>query len=147
MKFIVAALVIGLSICSALAQEQNAEQLVASKQKADMTYRQLMEILGEATSMIQMGIVRENRQMVKTGADIVLHHPAPNHKPWAIMDAVDQEGFKQSLLTFDPILDRHAGRAAAEAAKGNWTEASRALSDLDASCIACHAMWRDKARW
>jgi hypothetical protein len=119
--------------------------LVASKQKADMTYRQLMEILGEATSMIQMGIVRENKQMVKTGADMVLYHPAPKHKPWNIMEASDRAGFKQSLLTFDPILDEHAGRAAQAAARGNWTEVSRALADLDRSCIACHAMWRDKA--
>ncbi|WP_275097225.1 hypothetical protein [Sedimenticola hydrogenitrophicus] len=145
MKIIVVALIIGLSTTVSFAQEDSAEQLVASKQQADMTYRQLMEILGEASYMIHEGIIRENKQMVRQGADIILHHPAPNHKPWTIMDAADQEGFKQSLLTFDKVLDQHASRAAEETAKKNWIEASHAMSELNVSCISCHAAWKDKA--
>lgn len=45
----------------ATAHGQSAEQLVAGKEQADMTYRQLMEILGEATSIIQTGIIRQNK--------------------------------------------------------------------------------------
>jgi hypothetical protein len=145
-KIIVVALIIGLSTAVSFAQEDSAEQLVASKKQADMTYRQLMEILGEASYMIHEGIIRENKQMVRQGADIILHHPAPNHKPWTIMDEADQEGFKQSLLTFDKVLDQHARRAAEEAEKKNWIEASNAMSDLNASCISCHAVWKDKAK-
>lgn len=123
-----------------------ADQLVAGKAKADMTYRQLMEILGEAHGMIQTGIIRQNQQMVKSGADIILKHPAPNHQPWTIVEVSDQDTFKQSLLDYDKILDEHAGTAATEAAKGNWGGANKAAFDLSSSCIACHAMWKDKVR-
>ncbi|HOP15896.1 MAG: hypothetical protein H6956_09470 [Chromatiaceae bacterium] len=138
-------LALGLAILPAFAQDDAAEQLVASKQQADMSYRQLMEILGKASSMIHEGIIRENKQMVKEGADIVLHHPAPNHKPWTIMPPEDQDGFKQSLLAFDKILDEHAISAEDAATKGDWQTANSALNDLNASCISCHAMWRAKA--
>jgi cyanate lyase len=43
------------------AEERTAEQLVASKKKADMTYKQLMEIMGDASAMIHKGIIRENK--------------------------------------------------------------------------------------
>ena len=125
---------------------QQADQLVGSKAKADMTYQQLMEIMGEAYSMIQTGVVRQNQQMVKSGADIILNHPAPNHQPWTIVEVKDQDAFKQSLLDFDKILDEHAGASAAEAAKGNWPGANKAAFDLSSSCIACHSMWKDKVK-
>ena len=144
-KMSLVTLVIGCVSMPLYAQDDAAEQLVASKQQADMTYRQLMEILGKASSLIHEGIIRENQQMVKEGADIVLHHPAPNHKPWTIMQPDDQEGFKQSLLVFDKILDEHAGKAADAAAKGDWLAANGALNDLNTSCISCHSMWRAKA--
>ena len=144
-KMYLAMLAIGFVSMPIYAQEDAAEKMVASKQQADMTYRQLMEILGKASSMIHEGIIRENQQMVKEGADIVLHHPAPNHKPWTIMQEEDQEGFQQSLLAFDKILDEHAIKAADAAAKADWLAANGALNDLNASCISCHSMWRAKA--
>ena len=139
-------LILGLTTTASFGQRDAADQLVAGKIQADITYRQLMAILGEASSIIHKGILRENKQMVRTGADIVLHHPAPKHKPWTIMDEKDQEAFKQSLLTFDKIMDEHAARAAQEAANENWMDANRALGDLNASCISCHAMWRNKTK-
>lgn len=145
MKRLVIALIIGLSTTHAFSQEDSAEQLVASKKQADMTYRQLMEILGEASGVIHKGILRENKQMVQSGADIILHHPAPKHKPWTIMDKEDQKGFKQSLLAFNKILDEHASKAAEAAQNDNWIEANKALNDLNTSCISCHAKWRTKA--
>ena len=97
-------LTLGLTTTALFGQGDTADQLVASKKQADIMYRQLMAILGEASSIIHKGILRENKQMVRTGADIVLHHPAPKHKPWTIMDEKDQETFKQSLLTFDVTI-------------------------------------------
>ena len=127
------------------AEERTAEQLVASKKKADMTYKQLMEIMGDASAMIHKGIIRENKQMVKKGADLILYHPAPKHKPWSIMAKSDKDAFKQSLLSFDKILDRHASRVEEEAAKENWLEASKSAYELTNSCISCHSMWKYKA--
>lgn len=134
-----------LSITMAHA-EMTAEQLVASKTKADMTYRQLMEILGGASSMMHEGILRENQQMVKEAANIILNHPAPKHKPWSIMKKEDQKAFKSSLKFFDKRLDIDSERAAKAAASGNWQEARNAFNDLMNSCAACHAMWSAKVK-
>ena len=51
-KMYLAMLAIGFVSMPIYAQEDAAEKMVASKQQADMTYRQLMEILGKASSMI-----------------------------------------------------------------------------------------------
>lgn len=142
-KFLV---VIAISLMTAsYAEDKTAEALVASKQKADMTYRQLMEIMGDASSMMHKGVIRENKQMVKEGANIILTHPAPNHRPWTIMPEEDQDGFKQSLLAYDKILDSKARRVIDRAEQGSWVEASSSLHELNAACISCHAMWRQKA--
>ena len=134
-----------LSITTAHA-EMTAEQLVASKTKADMTYRQLMEILGSASSMMHEGIIRENQQMVQEASKIIVGHPAPKHKPWTIMKKEDQKGFKKSLKFYNKDLDTHAERAAMHAAKGDWQEARKASNDLMNACTTCHAMWRTKVK-
>lgn len=126
------------------AAEQTAEQLVASKPKADMNYRQLMEIMGNSSSMIHEGILKENKQMVKTGANFILTHPAPNHKPWSIMKKEDQSDFKKSLLAFDKILDKHTENVVASADKENWSEANDAAHELTNACISCHILWKNK---
>jgi len=151
MRKIIAATVVGLLVSVSfgsvgVAQEKTAEQLVASKKKANMTYKQLMEIMGKASAMIHEGIIRENQQMVQEGANIILNHPAPKHKPWSIMAEADQKDFKMSLMSFNKLLDGDAALAATEAAKGNWDGASKAAHDLMGSCISCHAMWRAKVK-
>ncbi len=128
------------------AEQKTAEQLVASKKKADMTYRQLMEIMGSASAMIHKGIVGENKQLVNEGANFILNHPAPKHKPWTIMKESDREGFKKSLPSFEKLLSTHAGRAAEEAGQGNWLEASNAAHKLTTACIGCHSIWKNKVK-
>lgn len=123
----------------------DAEALVASKRSADMTYRELMQILGRSLTWIQTGIVLENKQLVREGVNHVIHHPAPSHKPWTIMDKADQEGFKQALLAYDPVLDIHAKEAAAAVEKSDWIEATAAAARLQTACVSCHAQWKQKA--
>lgn len=125
--------------------QDDAEALVAGKQKADMTYRELMQILGRALTWIQSGIVQENKQLVREGVNHVIHHPAPSHKPWTIMQEADREGFKQALLAFDPVLDIHANEAQAAAEKGDWIEATAAAARLQTACVSCHGEWKQKA--
>lgn len=128
------------------AEEKTAEQLVASKKKANITYRQLMEVMGAASIMINEGIVRENPQMVRDGANLIVNHPAPNHKPWTIVAETDQADFKQSLLSFDKIMDNQAEETANMAEQGRWLDASTSAHALMNSCISCHASWKAKAK-
>ncbi|RCX28010.1 cytochrome c [Thioalbus denitrificans] len=130
-----------------MAQEPptTAEGLVQSMKRADMTYRQLMQMMGEATATMTLGILAENKQMVEQGTHFIFTHPAPNHNPWSIMPAEDQAGFKQALLAFDQILDTHS-RALLEAARaGDWAQANQSYNDLTTACITCHEAWREKA--
>jgi hypothetical protein len=131
---------------SAGAQEKTAEKLVASMQQADMTYRELMEVMGKSSSIMHEGIIRQNKQMVKLGANFIFTHPAPKHKPWEIMEEADQGAFKQSLVTFDEILDIHTNNIVKAAKEENWTGASMAAHELMNSCIACHAIWKHKVK-
>ena len=143
---------ITMLVCASLlfsglyAEEQTAEQLVSSKKKADMSYKQLMATMGNSSSMIHEGILRENKQMVKTGANFILGHPAPNHKPWNIMKKEDQADFKKSLLAYDKILDMHTEAIVAAADKENWTDAGTAANELMHSCISCHALWKNRVK-
>lgn len=146
MKKILPLLLASLTFSNVYAEENTAEQLVASMKKADMSYRELMEVMGRSSSMMHEGILRENKQMVEVGANFIFTHPAPNHKPWSIMKEEDQKGFKQSLLSFDKILDTQTGFIVEAARKDNWIEASKASHDLMNSCISCHAMWKDKVK-
>ncbi|ABL66136.1 VOC family protein [Chlorobium phaeobacteroides] len=144
MKKNVAAVCVMLMAGNAVAAEKTAEQLVAGKKQADITYRQLMEIMGTASTMINEGLVRENSRMVRDGVDLVINHPAPNHKPWLIVAPKDQEEFKKTLVAYDPILDSQAEQIAVEAGKPDWNAANSAASTLMGTCIACHASWKDK---
>ena len=129
----------------AQAEERTADQLVASKRQADMTYRQLMEVMGASLAMIQEGLVRENAELTKTAADMIVKHPAPNHKPWTIMAESDRAAFKQSLLSYDEVLDSEAARIAEAATRGDWLKASQSAYALTNACITCHVMWKNKA--
>jgi hypothetical protein len=139
------ALSFAIALPAALAQ-QNAEALVASKRPADMSYRDLMQILGRALNWIQDGILLQNKQLVREGVAVIVNHPAPRHKPWTIMEAADQESFKQALLAYDKIFDAKANTVAAAAEKSEWLEASAALAELQTACVSCHTQWQHKAR-
>jgi cytochrome c553 len=128
------------------AQDKTAEELVASKKKADMSYKQLMQIMGSSLSTINHGIIVENKQMVQEGANFILGHPAPSHKPWTIMEKSDQAGFKETLIEFDQLLDEKAKAVASAAKAGDWLDANEAASDLSNTCISCHGMWKNKVK-
>jgi hypothetical protein len=144
MKALTLALATSLVGFQAYAESQTADQLVASKRQADMTYQQLMEIMGAASAMIQEGIVRQNPEMTRMGAAMIADHPAPNHKPWSIMPAVDQAAFKQTLLSFDEVLHTEATRIEDAAASRDWPAASRAAHALTNACVTCHSAWKGR---
>ncbi|RNA65639.1 hypothetical protein CR163_010710 [Prosthecochloris sp. ZM_2] len=147
MKHIIIFLLAAVAAHPLSAQEKTAEELVSSKRKADMSYRQLMEIMGTASGMIAEGIARENKEMVKAAADLILDHPAPNHKPWEIVAPEERAEFKKALPAYDRILDRGAGQIRQAAENSEWIKANKAAAELMNSCITCHAAWKAKAGW
>lgn len=144
-KLLTALLAIALLPTPAIAQE-TAEDLVASMRIADMTYKELMTIMGRSISLMQDGVITQNRELIAQGANLIFTHPAPSHKPWAIMETKeDQADFKQALVAYDVVLDVYA-KAVVDASKArNWTDAATSLSHLQSACVSCHLPWKDKA--
>lgn len=126
------------------AQNQSAEELVESKQKMDMTYQEMMQIMGRSAGMIYEGILRQNQQMVRDGALAISGHRAPKHKPWLIMEKSKQDAFKEMLLIYDEALHEGAEAVLETLEKKDWHKTNQAFSIMTVSCITCHESWRDK---
>lgn len=109
-----------------------------------MTYKELMQIMGRSISLMQDGVITQNRELVAQGANIIFTHPAPSHKPWAIFETKDQEGFKQALLTYDKVLDANTNEILKASNGRDWLVAAESLSRLQSSCVSCHLQWKDK---
>ena len=135
-----------LLICSFSFASDNAEALVNSKQKSDMTYKELMQIMGRSSSMIHHGILMQNRQMVKDGAYEIAHHKAPNHKPWLIMEKFQYQAFKDTLVEFDNRLHQIADAIIKVVDEKDWTKTQKAFHELTLTCIACHNTWKSEAK-
>lgn len=144
-KLLTALLAVALMPSPALAQE-TAEDMVAAMRTADMTYKELMAIMGRSISLMQDGVITQNRELIAQGANLIFTHPAPSHKPWAILESQeDQASFKQVLLAYDKVLDAYAKSVVDASKVRNWMEAANALSNLQSACVSCHLPWKDKA--
>lgn len=81
LRILIALFLMSLVTSNVFAENDDAEKLVSSMKKADMTYRQLMEVMVRSSSMMHEGILRENKQMVEVGANFIFTHPAPIINP------------------------------------------------------------------
>lgn len=146
MKKIAAALIVTALLPLPMQAQETAEKLVASMRKAEMTYKELMTLMGKSIGMMQEGVVTQNRELVEQGANIIYTHPAPNHQPWDIMKPEDQAGFKQALLTYDKVLDENTNEIVKASRQRDWLSAAGAVAQLQTSCVSCHLQWKDKAQ-
>lgn len=146
MKKIAAALLVTALLPLPMHAQDSAEKLVATMRRADMTYKELMTILGKSIGMMQEGVLAQNRELVEQGANIVFTHPAPNHTPWDIMKPEDRAGFKQALVTYDKALDENTNDILKASRNRDWMAASGAVAQLQNTCVSCHTQWQDKAQ-
>lgn len=148
MKKTLSTLLAAALLSTPLLAQENAEALVASMRQAEMTYKELMQIMGSSINQMQLGVLSQNRELVERGANLIFTHPAPNHKPWAIVEPKEQEGFKQALLTYDKVLDADTNQILKASRAKDWLAATSAIAQLQTSCVSCHMQWKDKAqRW
>ncbi|MEA3498014.1 MAG: hypothetical protein U9R16_03030 [Campylobacterota bacterium] len=124
----------------------NAEDLVASKDTADITYAQMMRQMGEALKMVQEGIITQNQLLVESGVYLIDSHPAPKEKPWMIMDPKDTESFKKSLISYDKLLHVATSEVLKSVNKKDWIDANEKLYNLSNHCISCHSVWKIKLK-
>gem|GEM_PF-281929 len=125
---------------------QDANDLVKSKTKSDMTYRQMMQQMGEAYTIIQKGIITQNKTLIKTGVFLIDSHPAPKEKPWYIVKQKDQETFKKSLLSYDTLLHDATSELLSSLETNDWSEINKASYQLSNQCISCHSVWKNNLK-
>lgn len=123
---------------------KNADDLVKSKIKADITYAQMMAEMGEGFGMIQKGILTQNKLLIKSGVYMIDAHPAPRHKPWSIMASQDQEDFKQTLLSYDKLLHGATSEILQALDEKDWIKVNEKAYMLSTHCISCHTTWQNK---
>lgn len=123
---------------------KNADELVKSKTKADITYAQMMAGMGEGLGMIQKGILTQNKLLVESGVYMIDAHPAPRHKPWSIMKKEDQESFKKTLLSYDKLLHDATSEILQALDEKDWIKVNEKAYMLSTHCISCHTAWQNK---
>jgi len=123
---------------------KNAEDLVQSRQKEDITYAQMMTGMGEALVMIQKGILTQNPLLVQNGVYLIDNHPAPNHKPWSIFPKDQQSNFKETLLSYDILLHKATSEIIESLDKKDWIEINKKTFRLSNHCVSCHSIWQNK---
>jgi len=122
---------------------QTVNGIVRRKHASNMTYRQMMQQMGESFKMVQTGLLTQNRDLIRTGADMIQHHPAPKTKPWLIMPEEEQEAFRQSLIAYDKLLHQSAA-AIIDALDGDIYEINNRIFEMSNHCISCHQLWQNK---
>lgn len=144
------ALTFGLSIALSsglFAQANNADELIKTMKKEDITYVQLMAAMGKALNNIQEGIIGMNKVLVDRGINFVRTHPAPKKKPWVIMEKQNHEAFKSSLVYFDKKMDEDVLAIENAVAKKDWNQAMQELNVFQNTCMACHVTWKNEVSY
>lgn len=124
----------------------SADKLVQSKEKSDMTYKQMMQRMGEAHKMMQSGIIDENKELVKLGAWMIQEHPAPKEKPWSIVKDEDVEAFKETLISYDQLLHASVAEIDTSLERGDWYEINQKVYEMSNHCVSCHSTWKNNLK-
>jgi len=121
----------------------DANALVASKKKSDMSYAQMMQQLEKGMELMQSGVINENTALVRLGATLINDHPAPREKPWSIVKDEDREAFKETLLAYDVLLHESVTAVTEELPSKDWAEINQKVFEVTNHCISCHSMWKE----
>jgi len=132
---------------ASLAEVKNADELIKTMKKEDITYAQLMGGMAMAINNIQTGIISQNKMLVDRGIDFIRTHPAPKQKPWVIMDKKDRDAFKTSLVYFDKKMDDDVLAIEKSVANKDWSGAVEGLNTFQNTCVACHVSWKDNLKY
>jgi ABC-type nickel/cobalt efflux system permease component RcnA len=122
----------------------NANELVKSKQKSNMSYKQMMMQMGEAYKLMQTGLLTQNKELIALGANMIQNHPAPKTKPWLIMPKDMQDDFKQTLIAYDKLLHEGISNIINSLETDDFATINANIYELSNHCISCHSAWQNK---
>ena len=124
----------------------NADELVQSKKKSNMTYNDLMQKFGISYSMIQNGLITQDKLLIKIGTKQIQNHPAPKNKPWSIVKKEDTEAFKATLLYYDKLLHNTTSNIQKALDSDDWILINNHISTLSNHCVNCHITWKNNLK-
>ena len=123
---------------------KNADELVKTKQKSNMSYKQMMTQMGEAYKLMQTGILTQNKELIALGANMIQNHPAPKTKPWLIMLKNEKDDFKQTLIAYDKLLHSGVNDIIDSLEYDDFLTINSKVYELSNHCISCHTVWQNK---
>ncbi len=132
-----------LDIFAHIHPHTNVEQLIQSKKKSNMTYKQIMVQFGIAYAMVQEGVINQDKNIIKIGLDKIQNHPSSKEHPWKIVKTRDMEAFKESLLYYDNLLHKSATDIQKSLKTNDWTTINKNIFKLSNHCINCHLTWKN----
>lgn len=115
------------------------------KQKSNATYSliQIMHDLAFQMDRIHLGLMTNNRYMIKEGAEAIANHPSPKGgiKPYLKKNT----GQIKSII---PEMDKNIHKTAIKMSQENGSLSMEELhgmyNTISKSCMACHSLFRDK---
>jgi ABC-type nickel/cobalt efflux system permease component RcnA len=124
----------------------DGEQLLATKTKSQMSYKQMMQQMGEGLKVLQTGVLTQNKTLVLLGCDIINNHPAPKEKPWSIVKPSDAKRFKETLIAYNQLLHTGVSDIQKSVKNNDWIETNKALFNLSNHCVSCHSVWKNNLK-
>ncbi|SHK22601.1 hypothetical protein [Thermocrinis minervae] len=116
---------------------------VEHTQESDMTFRQVMQLVNQATISILQGFLFNNDYLIISGAQQIVHHPMPKGGPIRYIDPSRREEFIKAMPTFEEQVHGSAERLVKFIREGRREEAYEEYMKMVRGCMACHQMFRD----
>ncbi len=119
-----------------------ATELVAKRRASNLTYKQMMAGMGNAFILMQIGILSQNKKVVRDNVLKINNHPAPKDPPWEIVEDKDKLQFKESLLAFDQLLHQNATDILSVLETSDWIKINEEVFKMSNNCTSCHVLWK-----
>ncbi|SNZ13605.1 hypothetical protein [Hydrogenobacter hydrogenophilus] len=118
---------------------------IASAQE-EITFRQVMQIVNNATLRILEGFLMNNDELVIRGAKEIANHPMPKGGPLAYIEPSKREEFAKAMPTFEREVHGSAEEIVRLIKEKKKEEAYEKFNHMVRGCMACHSLFRDFGR-
>lgn len=154
-KFLVALAIAMLIIPSAVfaagveePKEKTFEQIVKGRAKANITFKELMQIASSETMRMFDGFMRQNYLQIELAANTLDNHPMPAKDvtgpgQWMFLVPEKREEFKAAMPHFEKSVHGYAREAAKLSKEGKWEEGYAAYQKMIAGCVQCHLVFKE----
>lgn len=129
-------------------QQKTLEQITKGRNKANITFKELMQIAEMEVMRMFDGFMRQNFLQVELAANTLDNHPMPAKDvagpgQWMFLVPEKREEFKAAMPHFEKVVHGYAREAAKLAKDGKWEEGYTAYQKMINGCVSCHLVFRE----